>query len=418
MAQSIIVTLPYSLGLPGGGPLDCLETARHLSKAGAQVSVLPVITHRHSWFPRSPVPQAWLGTAQERELAASGVDVIGVHPNSFHYSLDGIGIRKAVAALASERRVDAVLSYWQEALYLPPLLRERRIVFGIIAAASYALWLFGEQTNPPHTPPMLKRMAKELVIAPLRQHLVRPAHRCKAQLIVGRSLRRADVVFARSERTRTEVVDLFNADRERVKVTYCGVDPVFFAIDRRPTRTVSQFIYYGALVRRKGAFDVLNALGRLAAEGIRDWTLKVAGWGDEAAVRSVARAQGIAAQVSLLGPLDRAALLKELAWAHLAILPSHAESFGLAIAEAQAAGLPVVAFEAGAVPEVVLNGKTGWLTPVGDAEQLANSIRAAMADPESTFSMGMAARERIRGRFSWERSAREMLDEIEKRKIV
>ena len=66
-------------------------------------------------------------------------------------------------------------------------------------------------------------------------------------------------------------------------------------------------------------------------------------------------------------------LRRELKDAHLAIMPSHAEAFGLSIAEVQAAGIPIVAYEAGSVSEVVENGVTGWLAPFRQVDRLAHS---------------------------------------------
>lgn len=179
---------------------------------------------------------------------------------------------------------------------------------------------------------------------------------------------------------------------------------------------VSRLIFFGSLAPLKGVFDAIDALGRVFAAGYRDWVLKIAGWGDEERVRQAAEAAGIGDRVVFLGRLDHSQLSRELEWAHVAVLPSRAESFGLAIAEAQAAAVPVISYAAGSVPEVVADGRTGWLVPVGRIDRLAQAIIEAIQDPDRTFRMGLAGRERIMNMFSWERTARDMLAAIEEMK--
>jgi glycosyltransferase involved in cell wall biosynthesis len=160
----------------------------------------------------------------------------------------------------------------------------------------------------------------------------------------------------------------------------------------------------------KGIKDLLLALARVRELGGSSWELQVAGWGDVESLRDAASELGIIGQVTFLGRLNHQELCPVLEWADLAILPSHAESFGLSIAEAQAAGLPVISCKTGAVPEIVDDGSTGWLVETGDTEALASAVLAAMSEPELAFRMGMAGRERIATKFTWEATARQMMD--------
>jgi glycosyltransferase involved in cell wall biosynthesis len=69
-----------------------------------------------------------------------------------------------------------------------------------------------------------------------------------------------------------------------------------------------------------------------------------------------------------------------------------------------AAGLPVVATRAGALPEVVVDGETGILVDRGDTEGLAAAICKLLSDPHLRQQMGIAGRERVQRLFTWERS--------------
>lgn len=76
----------------------------------------------------------------------------------------------------------------------------------------------------------------------------------------------------------------------------------------------------------------------------------------------------------------------------LLVHPAFKEGLGVALLEAGAAGLPVVAARAGGIPEVVVDGSTGRLVPPGDAPALAAALTEVMGDPETCRKMGLAAR--------------------------
>ncbi len=78
----------------------------------------------------------------------------------------------------------------------------------------------------------------------------------------------------------------------------------------------------------------------------------------------------------------------------LFLLPSDAESFGLAALEAMACGLPVIGAAVGGLPEVVENGKTGYLCPVGDVDAMARAALSLLRDPEKHALFSKQARQR------------------------
>ncbi len=80
--------------------------------------------------------------------------------------------------------------------------------------------------------------------------------------------------------------------------------------------------------------------------------------------------------------------------------PSWTEGFGLAVAEAAASGVPVVAGDASSLPEIVSDRETGLLTPPGDPERLAAAIESLLDDPAAAAAMGAAGRRRVLTGFS------------------
>jgi glycosyltransferase involved in cell wall biosynthesis len=86
------------------------------------------------------------------------------------------------------------------------------------------------------------------------------------------------------------------------------------------------------------------------------------------------------------------------------------EPFGQVVVEAMAEGKPVVASKAGGIPEIVLDGETGYLVAPGDFRALAEKIVALLAEPEVARAMGERGRERVAARFTAAQMAREIED--------
>jgi glycosyltransferase involved in cell wall biosynthesis len=116
------------------------------------------------------------------------------------------------------------------------------------------------------------------------------------------------------------------------------------------------------------------------------------------ALEARAAALGLAERVVFLGQRDD---LPDL-WPHLAILvhPAQAEPFGRVAAEALLAGVPVVAFRDGGLPEIVDDGATGLLTPPGDLGALADGVVRLLDNPELRARLGRSGQERAARRFA------------------
>jgi glycosyltransferase involved in cell wall biosynthesis len=153
----------------------------------------------------------------------------------------------------------------------------------------------------------------------------------------------------------------------------------------------------GGLQRRKGQLDLLEAAPALVRD-FPDLVFAFAGTAGDAeyvaALEARVAALGLERHVRRIGfePDIRNLLSVSEALVH----PSHSEGFGLAILEAMAVGLPVVATRCGGPEEIVEDGVSGLLVPVEDPLALGATLRRLLADPEGARAMGRAAAVRAR----------------------
>jgi len=125
------------------------------------------------------------------------------------------------------------------------------------------------------------------------------------------------------------------------------------------------------------------------------WTLEVIGDGPAREAVGAALAP-LRERVRFAGALGEAAVAERLATADLCVWPAINEAFGMALLEAQASGLAVVAGNCGGVGDVIRDGVTGLLTPAGDADAFARAVRALIGDPARRVAFGAAARDTVR----------------------
>ncbi len=144
--------------------------------------------------------------------------------------------------------------------------------------------------------------------------------------------------------------------------------------------------------------DVVRIFARVAAR--LDARLVLVGDGPEfGRTQALIAELGLVDRVRFVGVVDEVTPL--LAGADLLLLPSETESFGLVALEAMASGVPVVASRVGGLPEVVEDGVSGFLAPVGDVEAMADRALTILADCATQKRFGRAARERAVARFDW-----------------
>jgi glycosyltransferase involved in cell wall biosynthesis len=146
---------------------------------------------------------------------------------------------------------------------------------------------------------------------------------------------------------------------------------------------------------RKRLEDLVAAAARLAAR-IPAVRVRIVGEGPESArLRALAADLGLGGTVTFLGEITRSTLAVEYVGADCFCLPTIQEGFGLVFAEAMAAGLPIVACRAAAVPELVEDGKNGVLVSPRHPEELASAMERVLTNPTLRREMGAQGRRRV-----------------------
>ncbi len=159
------------------------------------------------------------------------------------------------------------------------------------------------------------------------------------------------------------------------------------------------------LFPRKGIRFLIEAAARLKPR-FPDIRVVVAGDGFERPeLIKLAESLGIGQQVTFLGWVPNSDLPPYYRAAAISVIPSLEEGFGIPAAEAMGCETPVVASDAGGLPEVVEHGVTGLIVPRGDSAALADAMGSLLVDPARRADMGRAGRERALRLFDWDRTA-------------
>jgi glycosyltransferase involved in cell wall biosynthesis len=304
---------------------------------------------------------------------------------------DGIDVRLVRFAAPPRERGYASWHRWGRA----PLARALSLLhaewpFDVVHAHYAVPWATAARPwADEHAVPLVVSVHGGDLLAPILQA---PVTRAAA----GATLRAAAGVMCNSRATLARAAALAGAE-DHMRVVHLGAE----APDPLPPKHAEPTVAtLGHVIPRKRHVDVLRALPDLA--GVR-WV--VVGDGPELpALRAEAARLGVADRVSFLGQLDPQRAIEELARCHLMALPSEAEAFGVAYAEALACGVPPLGCAGeGGPEEIAALGEGMTLVPPRDPAALATALRDLLADPDGLRRLAAASRRTADARLSWER---------------
>lgn len=237
-------------------------------------------------------------------------------------------------------------------------------------------------------------------------HWVLPRIRRAIDRLQGEMMRNAAYVFTFTELVRRSVIDDYGVDPQRAVTVWAGANlpELPEETDRAADPAEPVVLLVGNDYQRKGV-DVLVKAMPIVRQRFPACRAIVAGGQGHESVRTdgVEMRPGTSKE-----ELDR--LYRQ---ATLFALPSRAEAFGHAYAEAMAYRLPCIGTSTGGVPEVIDDGRTGFLVDVGDHVHLAQKIIDLIERPGLRVEMGEAGRRKVEERFTWPRVVDRMLPYLE-----
>lgn len=306
------------------------------------------------------------------------------------------------------KRVYALQAAWSYTRFIPFLRRER---IDIVHAYLFSAQIYG-------IPP--SRLAGvPLVIAGRRES---GKYWTALRYILARKFANSfsHIQIANAQAVKEFVVREERVRPDKVKIVANGIDasrfsPIEGSTNRvgQPTLTIG---YVGSLTRVKQVEVLLRAAKRIlpACPRLR---VRIVGGGPaptqrlregrtDAWLRTIASQLGLGDHVDFTGA--RTEVLEELREMDIFVMPSILEGMSNAILEAMATGLPVIATDSGGNRELVDEGGTGYLFPVGDDQRLGELILDLLGSEEKRRAMGRAARQRVMERFTVQRMVAEM----------
>jgi glycosyltransferase involved in cell wall biosynthesis len=224
-----------------------------------------------------------------------------------------------------------------------------------------------------------------------------PHARLKIESLLERlHVRQVDRVLTSSTYSAGRIAEEYGVNADRIAVVPEPIDLARWrhAFEEAPElpRNGDSILCVAHLYPRKNVAALLAAMTRLTSHAI----LRVVGTGpDLARLERLSRRLGLGERVEFLGHVDFARLAGEYRRADVFCLPSRQEGFGIVFLEAMAAGLPIVAARASAVPEVVTDGESGILVGPDRPDDLAAALDRLLSDPGERRRLGEAGRRRV-----------------------
>jgi len=205
----------------------------------------------------------------------------------------------------------------------------------------------------------------------------------------------ADAVIEVSAERRRHLAQIVPIERVITFRNCINVDAISPGFSDRSSNG-ARALFLGVVGPSKGTLDLLEAMARLKSRGcsLRLWIA-----GHEEREGDLARAhtrlqeldlEDVCHLVGMVRGASKSQLLRE---ASLFVLPSYQEALPMAVLEAMAAGLPIVATAVGGIPEVVKDGYNGFLVTPGDVEALVEKLAILASDPHLCEVMGQRSRE-------------------------
>ncbi|HEX4635426.1 MAG TPA: glycosyltransferase family 4 protein [Rhizomicrobium sp.] len=211
---------------------------------------------------------------------------------------------------------------------------------------------------------------------------------------LGEKIRRSAFVVAISSYCRSQLYR--NVEQhywDKIRVVHCGIDTGFSALETVTPCEAPRLVCVGRLCGEKGQLLLVQAAAVLAREGHK-FKLVLVGDGElRPTIAQFIHGQGLAGHVEMIGWASADRVKQEMLAARAMVLPSFAEGLPIVLIEAMILGRPVLTTYVAGIPELVVDGRTGWLFPAGSLDELVKAMQSCLETSGGTLKvMGELAR--------------------------
>ncbi|MCC5869644.1 MAG: glycosyltransferase [Gammaproteobacteria bacterium] len=224
-------------------------------------------------------------------------------------------------------------------------------------------------------------------------------------------LARARFVMAVSFFGRSQLFRLMPASEwHKVHVVRCGLGADFLEAPYVDIPSTNRLVCVGRLCEQKGQFLLIEAVRMLADRDV-SCEIVLAGDGElRTQIEQRIRELGVQDRFRITGWISSDQVKDEIMQARALVLPSFAEGLPVVIMEAFALGRPVISTYIGGIPELVENGRSGWLVPAGSAEALAAALEHCLrSTPQELQALGEQGKMRVQQAHDASANARRIL---------
>ncbi|RMF92802.1 MAG: glycosyltransferase family 1 protein [Candidatus Schekmanbacteria bacterium] len=226
-----------------------------------------------------------------------------------------------------------------------------------------------------------------------------------------------DKIITVSNFSKLQLMKKWKIEEEKIEVVYDGVSEKFKPEDK-PKSLEKRYnangkkvlLYLGSLQRRKNLFFLLECLEGLSERNSNDWLCLIAGKGkDFKKLVKFSEKLGLGNRVKFCGYVSENEKVSFLNLCDIFLFPSKLEGFGMAAVEAMACAKPVVALNTASLPEIVIDGKTGYLVTPEDKYSFIQRLIELIEDTDKSKKMGFEAANYVRKKFSWDKCAKSVM---------
>jgi len=206
-----------------------------------------------------------------------------------------------------------------------------------------------------------------------------------------------------------------NAYTDKIEIIRCGIDTEKFFPEKREGCGTVTILTAGRLIEKKGIRFAIEAFSQLSNK--KHLELRIIGSGPmKEKLQSLAEELNLQNKIKLLGDQPQSVMVNEMKRADIFLLPCVAaengdmEGLPVVLLEAQAMELPVVSSIHTGIPEGIIDGETGFLTPEKDVSAVAEKLEMLINNPSLRLEMGQRGRKHIEERFN----AKNEIEKVEK----